>query len=100
MKMGGANFKEPPPPDPKAPPMGGFFLAWDPVANKLAWRIPFQPSGGALSTAGQLIFVGNSTGKFFALDPLSGKTLWESQIMSAASPRRSATSSMASSTSQ
>ena len=24
------------------------------------WKIPFQPSGGALSTAGQLIFVGNS----------------------------------------
>ena len=39
------------------------------------------PSGGALSTAGQLIFVGNSAGKFFALDPLSGKTLWESQLL-------------------
>ena len=45
--------------DPKAPTMGGFFVAWDPVAQKEAWRIPFQPSGGALSTAGQLIFVGN-----------------------------------------
>jgi quinohemoprotein ethanol dehydrogenase len=70
----------PPPPDPKAPAMGGFFIAWDPVAQKAAWKIPFQSSGGALSTAGQLIFVGNSAGKFFALDPLSGKTLWESQL--------------------
>jgi len=70
----------PPPPDPKAPPMGGFFVAWDPVAQKAAWRIPFQPAGGALSTAGQLIFVGNGGGKFFALDPLSGKTLWEAQL--------------------
>ena len=82
MKMGAAQFKEPPPADPKAPPPGGFFVAWDPVANKQAWRIPFQPSGGALSTAGQLIFVGNSTGKLFALDPVSGKTLWESQMQS------------------
>ncbi len=71
----------PPPPDPKAPPPGGFFVAWDPVAQKARWRIPFQPSGGALSTAGQLVFVGNSGGKFMALDPESGKTLWESQLM-------------------
>jgi quinohemoprotein ethanol dehydrogenase len=66
--------------DPKAPPPGGFFVAWDPVGQKAAWKIPFLSSGGALSTAGQLIFVGNSAGKFFALDPLSGKTLWESQL--------------------
>ena len=65
----GNQFKEPPPPDPKAPKPGGFFVAWDPVANREAWRIPFQPSGGALSVAGQLIFVGNSSGKFMALDP-------------------------------
>ena len=72
----------PPPPDPKAPAPGGFFVAWDPVANKQAWRIPFQPSGGALSTAGQLIFVGNGGGKLFALDPLTGKALWEYQMLS------------------
>ena len=69
-----------PPPDPKAPTMGGFFVAWDPVLKKAAWRIPFQSSGGALSTAGQLIFVGNSAGKLFALDPASGKSLWEAQM--------------------
>ena len=73
----------PPPaaPDPKAPPPGGFFLAWDPVAQKARWKIPFQPSGGALSTAGQLIFAGTSGGKFLALDPEDGKTLWESQVL-------------------
>ena len=76
----GNQFKEPPPPDPKAPKPGGFFVAWDPVANKEAWRIPFQSSGGALSVAGQLIFVGNSAGKFMALDPVTGKTLWEQQL--------------------
>ena len=57
-------------------------MAWDPVANKQAWRIPFLASGGALSTAGQLIFVGNSAGKLFALEPTTGKTLWETQMMS------------------
>jgi quinohemoprotein ethanol dehydrogenase len=82
MTMGTAQLKVPaPPPDPKAPAIGGFFVAWDPVANKQVWRLPFQSSGGALSTAGQLIFVGNSQGKFFALDPASGKTLWETQLL-------------------
>ena len=55
-------------------------MAWDPVAQKAAWKIPFLASGGALSTGGQLIFVGNSAGKFFAMDPLTGKTLWEAQL--------------------
>ena len=81
MTMGTTQLKVPaPPPDPKAPPMTGFFVAWDPIANKQAWRLPFQSSGGALSTAGGLIFVGNSGGKLFALDPASGKTLWETQL--------------------
>jgi PQQ-dependent dehydrogenase (methanol/ethanol family) len=69
-----------PPPDPKAPSMGGFFVAWDPIAQKARWRIPFQPSGGALSTAGQLIFVGNNGGALLALDPSTGATLWQHQM--------------------
>ena len=80
LRRGPGAIPTPPPNDPKAPAMGGFFVAWDPIANKQAWRIPFQPSGGALSVAGQLIFVGNSAGKFMALDPLTGKTLWEHQL--------------------
>jgi glucose dehydrogenase len=77
----GAQAPAPPPPDPKAPPMAGFFVAWDPVAQKARWRIPFQPSGGALSTAGQLIFVGTSAGALHALDPLTGATLWQHQML-------------------
>jgi quinohemoprotein ethanol dehydrogenase len=71
-------------PPPAATPTGrrGFFLAWDPAANKERWRIEFSPSGGALSTAGQLIFVGENGGRFLALDPATGKTLWEHQLMS------------------
>jgi glucose dehydrogenase len=79
--MGARTGSPSPPPDPKAPPPAGFFVAWDPVAQKAAWRIPFQPSGGALSTAGQLIFVGNSAGLFMALDPMTGKTLWETPLL-------------------
>ena len=78
-------------PDPKAPPMGGFFVAWDPVAQKARWRdsVPVR-AAARCRPAGQLIFVGNSAGKLFALDPVSGKTLWEiARWRPAASPRRS-----------
>jgi len=34
-----------------------------------------------LSTAGNLIFVGDAAGKFIALDPVTGRTLWEQQTM-------------------
>jgi quinohemoprotein ethanol dehydrogenase len=77
----GAQAPPPPPPDPNAPPMTGFFVAWDPVSQKARWRIPFQPSGGVLSTAGQLIFVGNNGGTLLALDPSTGATLWQHQML-------------------
>jgi glucose dehydrogenase len=51
------------------------------VANKERWRIDFNPSGGALSTAGQLIFVGENGGRFMALDPATGQTLWETKLL-------------------
>jgi quinohemoprotein ethanol dehydrogenase len=59
----------------------GWFVAWDPIAQKERWRIDFNPAGGVLSTAGNLIFVGDAAGKFIALDPATGKTLWEQQTM-------------------
>ena len=76
-RQGSANV----PVDPKAPADGRIFRrAGIQSLKKAAWQIPFQSSGGALSTAGQLVFVGNSAGKLFALDPVTGKTLWESQL--------------------
>jgi quinohemoprotein ethanol dehydrogenase len=78
---GGALRVPPAPPDPNAPPAGGFLVAWDPLARKPRWRIPFQSSGGVLSTAGGLIFAGNSAGMFFAIDPATGKTLWQHQTL-------------------
>ena len=37
-------------------------------------------AGGALSTAGQLVFVGDNGGAFFALDATTGKTLWQGRL--------------------
>jgi PQQ-dependent dehydrogenase (methanol/ethanol family) len=44
----------------------GFISAWDPVAQREAWRIPLGTmwNGGILSTAGNLLFQGNGTGRF------------------------------------
>lgn len=74
-----ASAAAPPAPAP-LPGRRGFLVAWDPVAQKERWRIDFSPSGGVLSTAGNLIFVGDGSGRFMALDPATGKLLWERQL--------------------
>ena len=57
---------------------GGEFVAWDPVARKKVWGIkeamPFV--GGALTTAGGLVFYGNMQGELKALDARTGAMLW------------------------
>jgi len=56
----------------------GAVVAWDPVAKKERWRIPFGGpwNGGLLTTAGGLLFQGNATGQFGAYDSKDGKELW------------------------
>jgi alcohol dehydrogenase (cytochrome c)/quinohemoprotein ethanol dehydrogenase len=58
----------------------GFLLAWDPVQRKEAWRAPLGTgrSGGALSTAGGLVFAGNSENSFVAYRADNGMKLWSS----------------------
>jgi len=60
----------------------GELIAWDPVARKRAWSVgedlPFV--GGALSTAGGLVFYGNARGVLKALDAKSGDELWRFPI--------------------
>ena len=60
----------------------GEFIAWDPVANKKVWGIkedlPFL--GGALSTAGGLVFYGNVHGELKAVDARSGNVLWKFNV--------------------
>jgi alcohol dehydrogenase (cytochrome c)/quinohemoprotein ethanol dehydrogenase len=56
----------------------GYLKAWDPVAQKEAWSIehPGGWNGGVLSTAGNLVFQGNSAGFFVAYDATNGQKLW------------------------
>jgi quinohemoprotein ethanol dehydrogenase len=53
-------------------------LAWDPVAQKEAWRTPtpWTLNGGTMATGGDLVFQGHIDGSFSAYDAKSGKQLW------------------------
>jgi PQQ-dependent dehydrogenase (methanol/ethanol family) len=61
-----------------APVSEGFLLAWDPVNRKEVWRAPLGDgrSGGALATAGGLVFAGNSANQFVAYRADNGMKLW------------------------
>jgi len=65
----------------KAGPGGnrGEFLAWDPVAGKKVWGIKEGLSawGGALSTAGDVVFYGTMEGWLKAVDAKTGDLLWK-----------------------
>ena len=56
----------------------GRLIAWDPVNQKEAWRVERagQANGGALSTAGGLVFQGTGSGELTALDAATGASLW------------------------
>ena len=65
------------------PPPKGRLVAWDPVANKEAWRVehPGLRSGGTLSTAGNLVFIAATIdGYFRAFDARNGKELWSTKL--------------------
>lgn len=59
----------------------GKLLAWDPVAGEQRWIVEFAEaaSGGVLTTAGGLVFQGNSSGEFVAYDDHTGVTRWSVQ---------------------
>jgi len=58
------------------------FQAWDPVAGKKVWGIkedlPFL--GGALTTAGGLVFYGNQHGELKAVDDKTGSVVWSFDV--------------------
>lgn len=56
----------------------GALIAWDPVAQKERWRVPYKGpwNGGVLATAGNLVFQGSAAGDFAAYASGSGKKLW------------------------
>lgn len=57
----------------------GRLLAWDPVKQEEAWRVEHKGpwNGGALSTAGNLVFQGTADGNLVAYTADSGRKLWE-----------------------
>jgi quinohemoprotein ethanol dehydrogenase len=56
----------------------GSLLAWDPVQQKAIWRVQHDNlwNGGALATAGNVVFQGTADGQFSAYDALTGRELW------------------------
>jgi quinohemoprotein ethanol dehydrogenase len=57
----------------------GALIAWDPVAQKVRWRVQQNSlwNGGLLSTAGDVVFQGNGDGFLVAYDAASGERLWQ-----------------------
>ncbi|CAN7305506.1 PQQ-dependent dehydrogenase, methanol/ethanol family [Phenylobacterium sp. LjRoot225] len=58
--------------------MKGKLVAWNPVAQKEAWSVPMATpwNGGALSTAGGVVFEGNGEGYLVAYRADTGEQLW------------------------
>jgi alcohol dehydrogenase (cytochrome c)/quinohemoprotein ethanol dehydrogenase len=70
---------------PDAPPRGsnGYLLAWDPINGKEAWRVSFDNGrgGGSMTTAGNLVFQGNSRNQEFAAYRAdTGEKLWSMPV--------------------
>jgi len=67
-----------PPPDLVVPPGGNDLLAWNPVTQTEAWRMPLTGSknGAILTTAGNLVFQGNVEGELAAYAADNGRKLW------------------------
>ncbi len=60
----------------------GQLLALDPATQKPAWtmNLPLPWNGGTMTTAGNLVFFGDITGWFRALDAKTGKELWKINV--------------------
>ena len=60
----------------------GALIAWDPVAQKEAWRVqhPGPWNGGILSTAGNLVAQGNAAGQFAVYRADNGEKLWSTPV--------------------
>ena len=56
----------------------GRFVGWDGATGTIAWQIqePYPVTGGALATAGGLVFYGTLDGWLKAVDQRTGQELW------------------------
>ena len=59
----------------------GYLKAIEPLTGKAKWEVtsPTPRWGGVLTTAGGIVFSGQSTGEFEAFDADNGKKLWQFQ---------------------
>jgi quinohemoprotein ethanol dehydrogenase len=59
----------------------GYVTAYDMSTGKIAWqhKFPESPYSGTVTTAGGLVFVGQSNGELDAMDAETGKILWHFQ---------------------
>ena len=66
---------------PKSTPFGRL-VAWDPIAQKEAWRVEHVApwNGGTLVTAGDVVFEGTADGRFMAFNAKTGEKLWETPV--------------------
>jgi quinohemoprotein ethanol dehydrogenase len=60
----------------------GSLVAWDPVAQKARWSVSLDTlwNGGAVSTAGNVVFQGAADGWFSAYDARTGARLWRQNV--------------------
>jgi glucose dehydrogenase len=60
----------------------GFLAALDPATGHIRWqvKVPGPMIGGALATAGDLVFSGADDGHLYAFDARSGAILWHPSI--------------------
>ena len=60
----------------------GEFIAWDATTGKKIWGIkePYPVWGGALATAGGVVFYGTLDGWFKVVDARNGKVLWQFKV--------------------
>lgn len=68
-------------PSPRERPSGAL-KAFDPLTGQQQWEFKYfsTPWGGALSTAGGVVFAGDADGNFIALDAQTGRDLWHVQL--------------------
>ncbi len=64
-----------------------YLLAWDPVGQREAWRVPYPGGvrgGGTLATAGGLVFSGSSGNELAAYRADTGARLWRTDTQTGA----------------
>jgi len=69
---------------PIKPANMGYLKAVDPTTGKAKWEIPFKVANtaGTMNTASGLVFTGELTGEFIAVNSSNGKILWKFQTQS------------------